>query len=254
MSEKRLTKREQAFVREYCVDMNGTQAATRAGYSAKTAGQAANRLLRNVQILTAIQAATKARFDRLEINADDLIKRAATIIRTDTRKLMGVHIGACRYCHGDSHQYQWRTPREFSDAVEAYMAKGELYHAVHSEPNNEGGYGYRKTARPHPGCIECDGLGVPYTQYTDTRDLSADEALLFEGFKETRDGLQITLASKQAAFETLAKHYGILKEKIEHTGKDGKPIQHEVTTRVVIVPAKVPSPTSTRPMAEDDAE
>src|SRR6266446_4266806 len=35
--QKKLTAKERAFVEEYLVDLNGTQAAIRAGYSAKSA-------------------------------------------------------------------------------------------------------------------------------------------------------------------------------------------------------------------------
>ena len=38
----KLTKKQQRFCDEYLIDMNGTQAAIRAGYSAKTAKQIAN--------------------------------------------------------------------------------------------------------------------------------------------------------------------------------------------------------------------
>lgn len=254
MTEKKLTKREQAFIREYLLDFNGTQAAIRAGYSKRSAASIARENLIKPHILAALQEQIKARFERLEINADDLIRRAATIIRTDTRKLMGIHVGSCRYCWGYDNAYQWTTPREYSQAVEIHMLKGEAYCANHPEPEQEGGSGYNKTRRPNPTCPECNGLGIPYTVFTDTRDLSPEDALLFEGFKETRDGIQFVMASKQAAFDILAKHYGLMTEKIEHSGKDGKPIQHQVNARVIIVPAKVPSPITLRPMQIDDAE
>ena len=41
MPRPTLTPKQAAFVREYLVDLNATQAAIRAGYSAKTAGAAA---------------------------------------------------------------------------------------------------------------------------------------------------------------------------------------------------------------------
>jgi phage terminase small subunit len=44
-----LTPKQQRFVAEYLVDLNGKQAAIRTGYSAKTAEQQASRLLSNVR-------------------------------------------------------------------------------------------------------------------------------------------------------------------------------------------------------------
>lgn len=54
-----LTPKQLAFVREYCVDMNGTQAAIRAGYSEKGADVAAIRLLADDRIRSAIDARLK---------------------------------------------------------------------------------------------------------------------------------------------------------------------------------------------------
>ncbi|MGF7219078.1 phage terminase small subunit [Spirosoma lacussanchae] len=49
-----LTDKQRRFVEEYCVDWNGTQAATRAGYSPATANEQASRLLANVNIRAAV--------------------------------------------------------------------------------------------------------------------------------------------------------------------------------------------------------
>lgn len=53
MSE--LTPKQQRFVEEYLVDLNATQAAIRAGYSAKTAQEQSARLFSNVMVQQAIQ-------------------------------------------------------------------------------------------------------------------------------------------------------------------------------------------------------
>ncbi len=48
-----LTPKQARFVEEYFVDLNATQAAIRAGYSAKTAYSQGERLLRNVEVAAA---------------------------------------------------------------------------------------------------------------------------------------------------------------------------------------------------------
>lgn len=79
-----VTPRQQRFIDAYLVDPNATQAAIRAGYSAKTAKQIGSRLLTNVDVKAAIDAvrarvATKAgltlqsHLDRL----NELANRAA---------------------------------------------------------------------------------------------------------------------------------------------------------------------------------
>ena len=69
-----LSPKQELFVKEYLVDLNATQAAIRAGYSAKTANAAAGRLLVNVSVAAAIQAAKAERMERIEIKADDVLK------------------------------------------------------------------------------------------------------------------------------------------------------------------------------------
>lgn len=73
MEGKALTPKQEAFVREYLIDLNGTQAAIRAGYSAKTANEQASRLLANVSVAAAIQAALDERAERTNITADYVI-------------------------------------------------------------------------------------------------------------------------------------------------------------------------------------
>ncbi|MCZ3380401.1 terminase small subunit [Rhizobium sp. AG207R] len=67
--ENELTAKQRAFVREYLIDLNATQASIRAGYSAKTAAEQSSRLLRNVKVAAAISAAQKLRAQRTDITA-----------------------------------------------------------------------------------------------------------------------------------------------------------------------------------------
>lgn len=121
-------------------------------------------------------------------------------------------------------------------------------------PSRKAATAIARPPKPNQICPECDGLGKPFAVFADTRNHPPDAALLFEGVKETYDGIPFIMASKQASFDILAKHYGLMTEKIEHTGKDGKPIQHHVNARVIIVPAKLPSPITVRSMQRADRE
>jgi len=76
-----LTPRQQRFVEEYLVDLNGTQAAIRAGYSAKTAKQQASRLLTNVDVQTAIKDRQEVRSERLDITVDSITKQLLSIAK-----------------------------------------------------------------------------------------------------------------------------------------------------------------------------
>jgi phage terminase small subunit len=69
-----LTPKQQLFVEEYLVDMNATRAATRAGYSAKTAYSAGQRLVRKAEISDAIQDARSERSGRVNLTIDDIVR------------------------------------------------------------------------------------------------------------------------------------------------------------------------------------
>lgn len=62
------------FVKEYLVDLNATQAAIRAGYSAKNADKIGPELLGKTRVAAAIQTAKAERMERVEIKADDVLK------------------------------------------------------------------------------------------------------------------------------------------------------------------------------------
>lgn len=245
--ERDLTDRQKAFIREYLVDLVATQAAIRAGYSPKTAEQQGNRLLGNAKVAAEIARQTKDRHERLGIDADALLKRAETILTADHRQLSEHHVGSCRYCYGIDHEFQWKTEREWRAAKEKAEDRKK------TPPGCEGGFGYNLTKPPSPICPECNGLGVPYVRFADTRTLSMQAATLYEGVKQTKDGIEFKTADKQKAFDLLARHKGLMAEehKHVHTGKDGKPIQHTVKAKVVMVPVKQPAETSVKAIPKD---
>lgn len=75
----KLTDKQEAFVREYLVDLNGTQAAIRAGYSEKTARQIAAENLSKPYILTRIEELQAERSKKLEIDAEWVLNRLVQI-------------------------------------------------------------------------------------------------------------------------------------------------------------------------------
>ncbi len=75
----KLTEKQQRFVAEYLIDLNGTQAAIRAGYSAKTADVQASRMLGNVKVQQAISEAMAERSKRTGVNQDRVVLELAKI-------------------------------------------------------------------------------------------------------------------------------------------------------------------------------
>ncbi|BAQ67220.1 terminase small subunit [Rhodovulum sulfidophilum] len=83
-----LTAKQRRFVEEYLVDLNATQAAIRAGYSARTAEQQGSRLLRNVQVLDAIADAQAQRSERTQLDADWMLRRLAAEVTADLADIL----------------------------------------------------------------------------------------------------------------------------------------------------------------------
>lgn len=81
-----LTPQQELFIAEYLIDLNATQAAIRAGYSAKTAAEQASRLLTNVKIASEISKRHGKRLGKLEITADRVLNELAKLAFFDPRK------------------------------------------------------------------------------------------------------------------------------------------------------------------------
>jgi len=69
----KLTEKQKRFCEEYMIDLNGTQAAIRAGYSKKTANEQAARLLANVSINNYISELRAKQEERTGVSADEVI-------------------------------------------------------------------------------------------------------------------------------------------------------------------------------------
>jgi phage terminase small subunit len=82
-----LTPKQSRFVDEYLLDLNATQAAVRAGYSARTANEQGPRLLAHPEIKAAIDAAKVQRCERTEVNADWMLRRLVDEAEADLADL-----------------------------------------------------------------------------------------------------------------------------------------------------------------------
>jgi hypothetical protein len=101
----KLTPRQARFVAEYVKDLNGTQAAIRAGYAAKHASAQSYQLLQKTTVQAAIAVAARTHMLRAGITAQDVIA--------------GLHKEATREGEGSSH----------SARVSAWVALGH-YHRM----------------------------------------------------------------------------------------------------------------------------
>ncbi len=82
-----LNAKQLRFVDEYLIDLNGKQAAIRAGYSAKTAEVQASRLLSLAKVSMAVEVKRKELAHDLGITRERVLKEIAAIAFADVRKL-----------------------------------------------------------------------------------------------------------------------------------------------------------------------
>lgn len=80
MAELQNAKHE-LFANEYIIDLNGNQAAIRAGYSEKTARIQASKLLSNPNISARIEELKAERMQRVEVEADWVIKELIDVYK-----------------------------------------------------------------------------------------------------------------------------------------------------------------------------
>lgn len=116
---RKLTPKKAAYVREYLIDLNATQAAIRAGYSEKTAKQQGQRLLTNVDVQVAIQEAQEARAERTEVSADRVLRELLRLGTSNVKRLFDEHGNFLPINEIDDH-----TAAAIS-SIEVVMEKGQ---------------------------------------------------------------------------------------------------------------------------------
>lgn len=198
-----LTPKQQRFVEEYLIDLNATQAAIRAGYSARTADRIGPELLGKTWVAAAIREAQETRAQRVGLTNDEILRQLHLILMADPRELVQVKTGCCRHCWGEGYKYQ-RTVAEMNHDRERWAERGKDL----AEFDELGGIGFDPLLQPNPECPECCGDGRARTVLTDTRNLSPAAAALYAGAEQTRHGIKILMHSKMEAREKAGRHTG----------------------------------------------
>ena len=196
------TMDEWMFIGEYVIDWDGAKALRRTGYVGKYACQTAYDILRRPCVKAEVEKVRDSIKEKVGLTIEMVVEDIKKSLMADPRDLVAISVGACRYCHGLDHLYQY-TPAEWATAA----AKGVT--------DTAGGVGYRKTASPHPECPECDGEGLEYVKIADLRNMSPEAAALYMGAKQGKHGIEIQMRSKDAAREAAARFLGMNKQTID---------------------------------------
>lgn len=110
MPRNPLTPRQEAFVAEYLLDLNATQAAIRAGYSAKTADRIGPELLGKTCVRDAISAAKSKRAERVEVTADYVLRNLTEVVERCLQRapVMTMMAGEVVQVTDDEGRHVWK--------------------------------------------------------------------------------------------------------------------------------------------------
>jgi phage terminase small subunit len=196
----KLTPKQARFVDEYLVDLNGTQAAIRAGYSARGADVQAVRLLGNARISAAIASRQTKRTARTEVTQDRVISELALIAFSDMRDFA-----------------QWGNEAMLTEEQINVLVSGHI-----EIPSDKRVRSLDKEAQRF---LESNGCPVEW-RTVDLRnsDKLGEVSRAVMSVAEGQHGVSIKLYDKMKALELLGKHLG-LADRHELTGKDGKPLE-----------------------------
>lgn len=210
-----LTEKQKRFGDEYLIDLNGTQAAIRAGYSVKTAKAIAAENLTKPAVVAYIQAAMDARAERTQITQDQVLRRWHQIAFADANDLIEYRRVCCRHCHGTDHHYQWVDEAEFQRVLTRVLADADPKAGPPALPTDAGGFGFDAKADPHEDCPECHGEGHGVPHIHDTRKLRPGARALYAGVKITKDGIEIKMHDQGRALDSIARHLQMFVDKSE---------------------------------------
>lgn len=115
MKLQKLTGKQPLFVQYYLQELNGTKAALLAGYSKKTAAAISGQNMRKPHILAAIEAGKHKRAEKVEIDANWVLERAARLADFNINKFITVNNhGVAVYDFSGATDADWYCVSEYS--------------------------------------------------------------------------------------------------------------------------------------------
>lgn len=206
------TGKQRDFAQAYATNGGNAAEAYRTAYDVRKMGvnsiaSASAELTRNPLVLELIAAYTAKAQCKFTITAAMVLERWWKIALADPNELITHRRVGCRHCNGIGHGYQWIDGNEWAaEAAKMLLVERE-------PPSNAGGYGYRPNLAPVVTCPQCGGEGVGDTFVHDTRKLSDSARLLYDGVKQTKDGIQVLLVDRSKALENIARHLGMFNDR-----------------------------------------
>lgn len=179
-----LTPKREQFCQEYLIDLNGAEAAIRAGYARSGAKQEAYRLMARPEVQERIAALQAARSERTSITADRVLEEAGRIGFAKITDL--VRWGVKEVAIGFDGDGKRLSPQDIGDAV-----------VVHHEL-------------------------APFLEPIDSDDLPDHVKAAVAEVALTKDGLKLKMHGKVEALNLAARHLGMFVDRHEVSGPGGK--------------------------------
>lgn len=159
-----ITRRQQLFVREYLVDLNGAEAAIRAGYKPDNAKVVASTMLAKPEIRAAVSRLQRKSFERVDINAAEVLRELGAIAFSNMADFISVGEDGLPVLNlSKLDRDQWAAVSEYTEDATGGQNDGERRLVVRRK---------------------------------------------------------VKLTAKVEALALLAKHFGLVKEKVEHDLSD----------------------------------
>lgn len=160
----KLTEKQKAFILEYLVDLNGTQAALRAGYKGESARRTASENLNNPIVAAEIQKHMDLRSEKVGVNSETVLRELLKIATSDVRRLFDSK-GALL------------PPEKWPDDVASAVSSVEIEDLFEGFGDSRTQIGYTKKVKlwDKPKALEL--LGRHLKLYTDKVELKVDESL-----------------------------------------------------------------------------
>jgi hypothetical protein len=146
----------------------------------------------------------------------------------------------CRYCWGTGHLYQWKTAREYHDALETALMRSA------PRPHADGGFGYRADGSPNPECPECCGLGEDRVRLCDLAQISRAARALIAGVRQGPHGPEVKIQS----LGDLARSISGIRSLKGANGAEGAAGE----TPIVIIPSTKMLERQEEPLRDDERE
>ncbi|HEX4050498.1 MAG TPA: terminase small subunit [Steroidobacteraceae bacterium] len=217
-----LTPRQAAFAQAFAAHGSAARAYREAfgcgAMSAATIRRKAYDYAHHPAIAERVRELLAQAAEGVTLSARARMVRLQSIVEADPSELLRIVAECCRWCHGAGHAYQWIDPAEYAQALRiAHAANQARRRAGRTEqplPMDDGGYGFRADAEPHPGCPHCRGEGTKRVVVTPTDDLSAGARALLKSIRQKASGeIEVRLHDPLEAIDLLNRMQGVYVER-----------------------------------------